>query len=37
MKSSFRKSIAENKVGTITKTYGKTSAIIWNSKRRYKQ
>lgn len=36
MKTSYRKIAAESKVGTLTKTFGNTSAIVWNSKRRYK-
>ncbi len=36
MKTSYRKTGIESKVGTITKTFGNTSAMVWNLKRRYK-
>ena len=34
MKTTYSK--RESKIGTITKVFGNTSAIVWNTKRRYR-
>ncbi len=36
MKTSYSKIAKESKIGTTTKIFGNTSAIVWNTKRRYK-
>ena len=36
MKTTYSKIAKESKIGTITKIFGNTSAIVWNTKRRYK-
>ena len=36
MKVNYSKIAKETKIGTITKIFGNTSAIVWNTKRRYR-
>jgi hypothetical protein len=36
MKTSYSKIAKESKTGITTKIFGNTSAIVWNTKRRYR-
>jgi len=36
MKTSYSKIGKESKIGITTKMFGTTSAIVWNTKRRYR-
>ena len=36
MKTTYSKIAKKSKIGTTTKIFGNTSAIVWNTNRRYK-
>ena len=36
MKTNYSKTGTKSKIGITTKIFGNTSAIVWNTKRRYR-